>query len=112
MRKNSLSHGVLQRGPKTEKEAHALAESVFDVATVAKGHMDLAVEGLAAASDKRGGQGLPAGAFAALLPGVRAMWYLEKLEECQFDAFDETLRPRSPLAFQLRLAKAVWREQF
>lgn len=111
MRKYLLSHSVIERGPKTEKEAHALAECVFEVATVAKGHMDVAGEGLAAAREKGDGT-LAAGAFTALLPGVRAAWYLETLEKCQFDPFDPRLRPRSPLAFQLRLGRSVFREKF
>lgn len=111
MRKHGLSYPVLVRGPKTEAEAYAVAGSVFDVARVAKGHMDASAPLLMAAREKAKGY-LPPGAFGALLPGVRALWYLEKLEECEFNPFDERLSPRSPLRFQLRLAKAVWVEEF
>lgn len=111
MRKFLLTHSVLQRGPKTEKEAHSLAECVFEVATVAKGHVDAAGDGLEATKEKVGGA-LPAGAFAALLPGVRAAWYLEMLEICQFNPYDPRLRPRSPLGFQMRLGKSMLTEKF
>lgn len=111
MRKHLLSHSVLNKGPQTAKEAHALAECVFDVASVAKGHMEAAEEGLAATREEAGGR-LPAGAFAALLPGVRVAWYLETLMKCGFDAFDETLRPRSPFKFQLRLGRAMITDKF
>lgn len=111
MRKNTLRHSVLERGPKDPEEAHALAECVFDVASLAKGHLEAAEEGLAAAREEAGGR-LPAGAFAALLPGVRVAWYLETLQKCGFDAFDESLRPQSPFKFQLRLAKAMVVERF
>lgn len=111
MRKYLLRHAVLQRGPENPKEAHALAECVFEVASVAKGHIEAAEEGLAAVREQAGGK-LPPGAFAALLPGVRVAWYLETLQKCDFNAFDETLRPRSPFKFQLRLAKAVMTERF
>ena len=111
MRKNALRHTVLERGPKNPEESHALAESVFDVASVAKGHMDAVEEALGTARSEMGGK-LPAGAFAALLPGVRVEWYLDTLQKCNFDAFDERLRPRSPLWFQWRLAKAAWAERF
>lgn len=106
-----LRHAVLERGPQDEKEAHALAECVFEVASVAKGHIEAAEEGLAAAREETGGK-LPAGAFAALLPGVRVAWYLETLQACGFNAYDESLRPRSPFKFQLRLGKALIREKF
>lgn len=111
MRKYLLRHAVLERGPQDEKEAHALAECVFEVASVAKGHIEAAGEGLAAACEETGGK-LPAGAFAALLPGVRVAWYLETLQGSGFNAFDESLRPRSPLKFQLRLGRAMISEKF
>lgn len=111
MRKNSLRHSVLERGPKDPTEAHALAECVFDVASVVKGHMEAAEEGLATARQEAGGK-LPTGAFAALLPGVRVSWYLDTLQKCGFDAFDERLRPRSPFKFQLRLGRAMITERF
>lgn len=111
MRKYLLTHSVLQKGAKDEKEAHALSECVFEVASVAKGHMDAAANGFTAARERMGGS-LPAGAFAALLPGVRAAWYLDTLQKCNFDPFNPRLRPRSPLAFQLRLGKSMFREKF
>lgn len=111
MRKFRLRHTVLQRGPQDDTEAHALAECVFEVASVAKGHIEAAEEGLAAVREEAEGK-LPGGAFAALLPGVRVAWYLETLQECGFDAFDERLRPRSPLKFQLRLGRAMLTEKF
>lgn len=111
MRKFLLRHAVLERGPQDATEAHALAECVFEVASVAKGHIEAAEEGLAAVREEAGGK-LPAGAFAALLPGVRVAWYLETLQKCEFNAFDERLRPRSPLKFQLRLGRAMLTEKF
>ena len=111
MRKYLLRHAVLERGPQDEKEAHALAECVFEVASVAKGHLEAAQEGLAAAREEAGGR-LPAGVFAALLPGVRVAWYLETLQGSGFNAYDETLRPQSPFRFQLRLARAMMTEKF
>ncbi|CAN0334501.1 unnamed protein product [Ascophyllum nodosum] len=111
MRKNTLRHTVLERGPQSPEESQALSECVFDVASVAKGHMDAAAEALETARAESGGK-LPTGAFAALLPGVRAAWYLETLQKFNFEAFDESLRPRSPLWFQWRLAKAMMSERF
>ncbi|CAM9259692.1 unnamed protein product [Ectocarpus sp. 6 AP-2014] len=111
MRRFLLRHAVLERGPQDDKEAHALAECVFAVASVAKGHIEAAEEGLAAAREETGGK-LPAGAFAALLPGVRVAWYLETLQACGFNAFDESLRPQSPFKFQLRLGRAMITEKF
>lgn len=111
MRKFLLRRAVLERGPQDATEAHALAECVFEVASVAKGHIEAAEEGLAAVREEAEGK-LPAGAFAALLPGVRVAWYLETLQKCEFNAFDERLRPRSPLKFQLRLARAMLTENF
>ncbi|CAM9375386.1 unnamed protein product [Pylaiella littoralis] len=111
MRKYMLRHAVLERGPQDDKEAHALAECVFEVASVAKGHIEAAEEGLASAREETGGK-LPAGAFAALLPGVRVAWYLETLQGSGFNAFDESLRPQSPFKFQLRLGKAMITEKF
>lgn len=111
MRKYLLRHAVLERGPQDEKEAHALAECVFEVASVAKGHIEAAEDGLAATREETGGK-LPAGAFAALLPGVRVAWYLETLQGSGFNAFDESLRPQSPLKFQLRLGRAMISEKF
>lgn len=112
MRKYMLRHSVLQRGPQDSEEAHALAECVFEVASVAKGHLEAAEEGLVAAREQGTNGKLPAGAFAALLPGVRVGWYLETLQECGFNAFDERLRPRSPFRFQLRLGRAMITEKF
>lgn len=115
MRKYLLRHAVLERGPQDEKEAHALAECVFEVASVAKGHLEAAEEGLAAAREEIGagaGGKLPAGVFAALLPGVRVAWYLETLQRSGFNAYDETLRPQSPFRFQLRLGRAIITEKF
>lgn len=111
MRKFLLRHAVLQRGPQDATEAHALAECVFEVASVAKGHIEAAEEGLAAVREEAEGK-LPAGAFTALLPGVRVAWYLETLQKCEFNAYDERLRPRSPLKFQLRLGRAMLTEKF
>lgn len=111
MRKHSLRYSVLQRGPQNPEEAHALAECVFEVATVAKGHIEAAEEGLGVAREEAGGK-LPHGVLAALLPRIRVAWYLETLQEVGFDAFDERLRPQSPFKFQLRLGIAHMTERF
>ncbi|CAM9519809.1 unnamed protein product [Hapterophycus canaliculatus] len=112
MRKFMLRHAVLERGPQDDEEAHALAECVFEVASVAKGHLEAAEEGLAKAREEAEGGKLPAGAFAALLPGVRVAWYLETLQQSGFNAFDERLRPASALKFQLRLVRSIFTEKF
>ncbi|CAM9184670.1 unnamed protein product [Choristocarpus tenellus] len=101
--KHRLYSSVLRKGPKTPEEAHGIAECFYDVSAVSKGHLDAAQEVV---------QGLSADAFHALLPGVRAAWYLEKLEACRFDAFDERLQPHSPLGFHLRLAKSIFTQKF
>jgi hypothetical protein len=55
---------------------------------------------------------LDSAAFRALLPGVRAAWYLEKLEVVGFNPFHADLQPINRVPFQLRLAKAAFTNKF
>ncbi|KAG5178303.1 Squalene/phytoene synthase-domain-containing protein [Tribonema minus] len=103
LRKHLVASTVLFNGARTEAEAEALAACFYDVACVAKGHME---QGQELAS------GLSNDAFRALLPGVRAAWYLEALEKAGFNAFDASLTPRSWIPFQFRVARAAMTHKF
>ncbi|CAM9832688.1 unnamed protein product [Discosporangium mesarthrocarpum] len=107
LQRHRLYSSVIRHGPRTPEEAHALAECIYDVSTVGKGHLEAARSSLLKGGRGGAGEGFTTPAFRALLPAVRAGWYLNLLEKCSFDAFDENLRPQSPLSFQLTLAKAV-----
>ncbi|CAM9595588.1 unnamed protein product [Chrysoparadoxa australica] len=103
MVKHDVSPSLLFKGAQTEKEANAIAECAYDLAVVAKGHMDAAQAMCPNLSDE---------AFRALLPGVRVAWYLTMLEKHGFDMFAEELSPARHTAFQWRVAKATFSKSF
>ena len=76
MEKHGLDRDVALRGARTDTEAAALREVVFDIASQAHAHLDKARE--------LSVKGVPRNSHFALLPGVGSSLYLDQLRKQDF----------------------------
>ncbi|XP_058085156.1 uncharacterized protein LOC131232727 [Magnolia sinica] len=105
----AVNHGLLvQQAGRSEirvEPSQALADAVFEIASVASIHLQKARELTGS---------VPTEAFPVLLPAVPAQVLLDSLQRSQFDVFDPRLARGvlgiSPLWFQMKLKWHAWRK--
>jgi phytoene/squalene synthetase len=105
MTKCNLKPDVVIRGPRNEQEQICLNNAIFEVASQAFGHLDMA--------RKLNAKGIPRDSIYSLLPAVRSSLFLEDLRKVDFNPVHPTiLQPSSHLRFQLSILKSSWFKTF
>ena len=102
--KCNLKPDVIVRGPRNEIEQSNLNNAIFEVASQAFGHLDMA--------RKLNAKGIPKNSMYALLPAVRSSMYLEELRKVDFNPIHPNIQSNSQLNYQLSLMKATLLNKF
>jgi phytoene/squalene synthetase len=103
---DSIAHGVVD-----ERQQHALADIVYEVAAQAHAHLDAGAKLLAQVQPSRE----RTRALYSLLPAVKTKLVLEVLQKERFDVMNPELLQRSgpqQLRHQFQLLKATWTGKF
>ena len=106
LRKNSLTAGQVLSGAALPVDAsRALQDCVFEVASQAHGHLELARDLFADEA-----KAIPRRAIHICGPAVRSALYLKTLREMNFDPLHPDLQRNSQLAYQWKLLQMRFRK--
>lgn len=105
MAKCNVKPDIVLRGPRNEQEQGKLNNAIFEVASQAFGHLDMA--------RKLNAKGIPKNSIYSLLPAIRSSMYLEDLRKVDFNPVHPTLlEPSTHLNYQLAILRASWFKSF
>lgn len=102
--KYDLKNTTVFNGASNEEEMKALTSAVFDVASLAHGHLEETKKLLPA---------IPRESRAVLFPSVRCQMFLDALQEANFNPYHGSLlEHRTSLWYQLRLLSYFYLRTF